>query len=170
MAIRHILRYPDPRLRQISSPVDNPAAQRDLVEDMAETMYAQRGAGLAAIQVGVPLRLFIIDPAIVNGSEEDPPMVFINPKIVWLSEETLNVDEGCLSFPGIYVPIPRALRARIRAFDLEGVEFDLEGEDLLARAFQHETDHLDGKLLADYVGRIKRQLIKRRLEREELDD
>lgn len=167
MALRTIVKYPDPRLRLISKPVEDPKAPeiRALVEDMAETMYAANGAGLAAIQVAEPLRLFIVDAAIAGGSEEDPPIAFINPELVWLGDEKETGDEGCLSFPGIYVPIARSLRARIRATDLEGQEFELEGEGLLARAFQHESDHLDAKLLADYVGRIKRQLIERKLTR-----
>jgi len=167
MALRTIVKYPDPQLRLISKSVEDPKDPelRALVEDMAETMYAANGAGLAAIQVGVPLRLFIVDAAIAGGSEEDPPLAFINPELVWLSDEKETGDEGCLSFPGIYVPIARSLRARIRATDLEGKEFELDGEGLLARAFQHESDHLDAKLLADYVGRIKRQLIERKLAR-----
>jgi len=165
MAIRKIVKYPDPVLREISKRVEDPTSEelRQLVADMAETMYAASGAGLAAIQVGVPLRLFIVDAAIVGGSEEDPPLVFINPELIELSEAKEISDEGCLSFPGIYVPIKRSLKARIRATDLAGATFELEGERLLARAFQHESDHLDATLLADYVGRIKRQLIQRKL-------
>jgi peptide deformylase len=172
MAIRPIVRYPDPVLREISAEVTDPTADevRQLVEDMAETMYASNGAGLAAIQVAVPLRLFIVDAAIAGGTEEDPPLVFINPKLITLGKERETSDEGCLSFPGIYVPISRSFRATIRATDLEGKQFDLSGEGLLARALQHESDHLDGKLLADYVGRIKRQLIERKLAREETAD
>lgn len=169
MAIRPIIRYPDPELRKISAEVDDPTSDevRQLVEDMAETMYASNGAGLAAIQVGVPLRLFIVDAAIAGGTEEDPPLVFINPEWVDLSKERATSDEGCLSFPGIYVPIARSVRATIRATDLEGKPFKLSGEGLLARALQHESDHLDGRLLADFVGRIKRQLIERKLAKEE---
>jgi peptide deformylase len=169
MAIRKIVKYPDPVLREHSTAVEDPTSAEvgTLVEDMAETMYAASGAGLAAIQVGVPLRLFIVDAAIAGGDEEDPPLVFINPELVELSEEKETADEGCLSFPGIYVPIRRSYRARVRAQDLRGETFELDGEGLLARAFQHETDHLDAKLLADYVGRIKRQLIQRKLAKSE---
>jgi peptide deformylase len=172
MALREIVKYPDPKLREISEPVEDATDPelKQLVEDMAETMYAASGAGLAAIQVGVPLRLFIVDAAIAGGGEEDPVLTFINPELVWLSDEKETGDEGCLSFPGIYVPISRSLRARIRATNLEGQVFELEGEGLLARAFQHESDHLDAKLLADYVGRIKRQLIERRLLKEQAQD
>ncbi len=166
MAIRPILRYPDPRLRQISKPVADPRAMRGLVVDMTETMFASKGAGLAAIQVGEPLRLFIVEASVAGGAEEDPPLVFINPEIIELSEEKETAEEGCLSFPTIYVPVTRSLRARVRAVDLEGRTFEKEGSDLFARAIQHENDHLDGKLLADHVGRIKRQLITRKLQRD----
>jgi peptide deformylase len=169
MPIRKIVKYPDPVLRETSKPVEDPTSPdlRQLVVDMAETMYAASGAGLAAIQVSVPLRLFIIDAAITGGTEEDPPLVFINPEFVELGDELEISDEGCLSFPGIYVPIKRSFKATIRATDLEGQTFELKGEGLMARAFQHEADHLDAKLLADYVGRIKRQLIERKLARGE---
>ena len=169
MPIRPILKYPDPKLRLVSKPVEDATASdlKVLVADMAETMYAAHGAGLAAIQVGVPLRLFIIDAAIAGGNEEDPPLVFINPKLVWLGDETETGDEGCLSFPSVYVPIKRSFKARVQATNLQGETFELEGEGLLARAFQHENDHLDARLLADYVGRITRQLIQRKLARQE---
>jgi len=168
MAIRPIVKYPDPTLRLISKEIEDATAPeiRTLVEDMAETMYASSGAGLAAIQVAVPLRLFIVDAAITGGSEQDPPLVFINSELVWLSGQKETADEGCLSFPGIYVPVVRSFRGRIRAADLSGEEFEMEGEGLVARALQHESDHLDARLLADYVGRIKRQLIERKLARE----
>jgi peptide deformylase len=169
MAIRKIVKYPDSTLRKISEPVVEPTSDeiKELVADMAETMYSSSGAGLAAIQVGVPLRLFIVDAAIIGKDESEPPFVFINPEIIELSEETETSDEGCLSFPGIYVPIKRSLRAKVRAVDLEGKTFEMEGSGLMARAFQHENDHLDAKLLADYVGRIKRQLIQRKLAKAE---
>jgi peptide deformylase len=108
-----------------------------------------------------------VDAAITGKDESEPPYVFINPEIIELSEETETSDEGCLSFPGIYVPIKRSLRAKVRAVDLEGKTFEMEGKNLMARAFQHENDHLDAKLLADYVGRIKRQLIQRKLAKAE---
>jgi peptide deformylase len=165
MAIRPILKYPDPLLRQLSRTVADPGALRPLVADMAETMYAAKGAGLAAIQVAEPVQLFIIDAAAAGGSEQEPPLVFINPQFVELGAEKESADEGCLSFPGIYVPIERSLWAKIRATDLDGNVFEREGKDLFARAMQHEFDHLNGKLLADYVGRIKRQLIARKLAR-----
>ena len=165
MAIRDIVIYPDPRLREDSVVVEDPTSIKALVDDMAETMYAESGAGLAAIQVGVPKRVFIIDAPIAGGSEQDPPIVFINPEVVKLGQELESSEEGCLSFPDIYVPIKRSLRATFGASDLSGQRFEMEGEGLLARAMQHEFDHLNGKLIADFVGRIKRQLIQRKLAR-----
>ncbi len=167
MAIRPILRYPDPRLRKTSEPVVQfDDSLRALVDDMKDTMYLAEGAGLAAIQVGEPVRLFIIDPEVAGGGPDDPPVVLANPEIVEVSAEEQTGDEGCLSFPGIFVPVKRGLRAKVRAQDLEGKSFEIEGEGLLARALQHETDHLTGRLLIDMVGPVKRQIIKRKMRKE----
>src|ERR1700761_7396909 len=166
MALRRIVKYPDNFLRQATSAVATVDDEiRKLVADMVETMYAKNGAGLAAIQVGSDHRIFIVEASVAGGDENDHPVVFINPKIEWLSDETEVSDEGCLSFPGVYVPIKRSLRARVRAVGLDGQEFVAEGEGLYARAMQHENDHLENKLLIDYVGPIKRQMIKRKMER-----
>jgi peptide deformylase len=174
MAVLPIVKFPDPRLRQATRPVAAVTDEiRRLVADMADTMYAANGAGLAAIQVGRPEQIYIVDAAIAGGREEDPPIAFINPEIVWLSDETETKDEGCLSFPTIYVPVKRALRARIRALDLNGQPFEVEGEGLYARAMQHEGDHLTGRLLVDFVGPLKKTWIKRKLARlakEEAED
>jgi peptide deformylase len=167
MAVRDILRFPDSRLRQRSAEVgavDDDV--RQLVADMAETMVDANGAGLAAIQVGVPLRIFIIDGPVAGGAEDAPPRVFINPEIVEVSQESQTGDEGCLSFPGIYVPVKRGMRAKVRATDLDGNTVELEGEALFARALQHETDHLNGRLLIDQVGPVKREIIKRKLRKD----
>ena len=167
MALRQILRYPDNRLRQTSAPVtDFDDDLRQLVADMTETMVAANGAGLAAIQVGAPLRMFIVDGEVAGGVEGSPPRVFINPEIIEISKESQTGDEGCLSFPGIYVPVKRGLRARVRAQDAGGETFELEGAELLARALQHETDHLNGRLLIDQVGPVKREIIKRKLRKD----
>jgi peptide deformylase len=167
MAVRPIVKYPDPRLRQATVPVREVTTEvRQLVADMADTMYAANGAGIAAIQVGVPERIYLIDAYVAGGREEDPPLVFINPEITWLSDETITSDEGCLSFPGVFVPIKRSLRARVRAMGLDGEIFELESEGLCARAMQHEGDHLTGRLLVDFVGPLKREMIKRKLKRE----
>jgi peptide deformylase len=167
MALRTILRFPDAKLRQRSVEVtDFGDDLRQLVADMGETMDAAEGAGLAAIQVGAPLRLFIVDGAVAGGPEGAPPKVFINPEIVEISAESQTGDEGCLSFPGIFVPVKRGMKARVRAMDLDGQTFEAEGEALLARALQHETDHLNGRLLIDQVGPVKREIIKRKLRKD----
>jgi len=176
MPLRTILRFPDAKLRQRSLEVKGVDAElRQLVADMAETMEAAEGAGLAAIQVGVPVRLFLIDGGVAGGAEGAPPKVFINPELVEISPESQTGDEGCLSFPGIFVPVKRGMKARVRAMGLDGETFEAEGEALFARALQHETDHLNGRLLVDQVGPVKREIIKRKLrkdleaEREEAD-
>jgi peptide deformylase len=167
MALRPILRFPDAKLRQRSLEVKSVDDElRQLVADMAETMEAANGAGLAAIQVGAPVRLFIIDGAVAGGAEGAPPKVFINPEIVEISQESQTGDEGCLSFPQIFVPVKRGMKARVRAMGLDGETFEAEGEGLFARALQHETDHLNGRLLIDQVGPVKREIIKRKLRKD----
>jgi len=166
MSLRPIRKFPDPFLREKTEAVAAVTDEvRGLVADMVETMYSKNGAGLAAIQVGSNTRIFIVEASVAGGDENDHPIVFINPQIEWLSDETEVAEEGCLSFPGIYVPIKRSLKARVRATALDGKEFRVEGEGLYARAMQHENDHLENKLLIDYVGPVKRQIIKRKMER-----
>jgi peptide deformylase len=167
MAVRSILRFPDPKLRQRSEEIGEVGDDlRQLVADMTETMVAANGAGLAAIQVGAPVRLFIIDGHVTGGAEDSPPKVFINPEIIEVSDEAQTGDEGCLSFPDVFVPVKRGMRAKVRARDLDGNVFEVEGEALYARALQHETDHLNGRLLIDQVGPVKRELIKRKLRKD----
>ena len=167
MSILPILRFPDQRLRETSRDVTSfDDDLKRLVADMTDTMYLAEGAGLSAIQVGVPLRLFLVDPEVAGRQATDPPMVFINPEIVRLSEEAQTGDEGCLSFPGIFVPVKRAMTAEFKAFDVEGKPFTVEGSGLFARAMQHEYDHLAGRLLIDMVGPVKRQIIKRKMRKE----
>jgi peptide deformylase len=167
MAVLPILRYPDQRLRQKSQDVTTfDDGLRRLVTDMTETMYAAEGAGLAAIQVGSPLRLFLIDAGVAGRAPTDPPLVFINPEIVGISDEAQTGDEGCLSFPGIFVPVKRGMRATVRATDLDGNIFTVEGSGLYARALQHENDHLTARLLVDMVGPVKREIIKRKMKKE----
>lgn len=166
MALRTLVKFPDPSLRQPTRDVTVFDAElKTLLRDMAETMYATNGAGLAAIQVGDPRRIFIVEASVTGGDENDPPVAFINPIVEWISSDTEVSDEGCLSFPNVYVPIKRSLRARVRARNAEGVEFVADGVGLYARALQHENDHLIGKLLIDYVGPLKKQMIRRKLER-----
>jgi peptide deformylase len=167
MALRKILRFPDPKLREKSRDVEVFDEElRTLVSDMTETMFDANGAGLAAIQVGVPVRMFIIDGGVAGDGEVAPPRVFINPELIEVSEEAQTGDEGCLSFPGIYVPVKRGMRARVRALDVDGKPFELGGEALFARALQHEGDHLIGRLLIDQCGPVKREIIKRKLRKE----
>jgi peptide deformylase len=135
---------------------------------MADTMYAANGAGLAAIQVGQPLRMFIIEPEVAGLAQNEPVVVFCNPEILEISEEAQTGDEGCLSFPGVFVPVKRGMRARVRAQDITGKVFEVEGVELFARALQHESDHLIGRLLIDMVGPVKREIIKRKMKTEAL--
>jgi peptide deformylase len=169
MAILRIVKYPEPELRQatVEVPVADLAtpAIRRLVEDMTETMYSHNGAGLAAIQVGRPERIILIDGHVAGGAEDAPPVVLVNPSIDDLSDEQETADEGCLSFPGIFVPIKRAQRARVSAYGLDGKRFTIAAEGLYARALQHETDHLTGRLIVDFVGAVKREIIKRKMKR-----
>lgn len=167
MSVNSIVKYPDPRLLEVSTPVgEDREGLPELVRQMTEAMFAGNGAGLAAPQIGVNKRVFIIEAGVAGKDEQDAPLVFVDPEIVELSAETETAEEGCLSFPGIYVPVKRHLRARMRARDVNGELFEIEGDELFARAMQHELDHLDGRLLIHQVGRIKRRLIERRLERE----
>ena len=161
MAIRTILHYPDKRLRNKAESVGEITPEiRALVDDMAETMYAAPGVGLAANQIGVGLRVAVID--ITAGQQPGQLLVLINPQVVRTEGKQVE-EEGCLSIPGFTEFVTRPARATIRAVDLEGKEFTLDGEELLARAFCHETDHLDGKLFIERLGGIKRQLITKRV-------
>lgn len=160
MAIRKILQYPDKRLRDPGQPVTDfgPELQR-LVDDMAETMYAAPGVGLAAPQIGESVRLFIIDVA--TGEDEPSDLrVFVNPEIVERVGE-VAWEEGCLSFPGVHEEIGRAERVKVRAQDRHGQSFELEADGLLAIAIQHENDHLDGKLMIDHLSVLRRRLVHR---------
>lgn len=161
MALREILEFPDPRLREIGQPVsvfDDDL--RQLVEDMAETMYDAPGVGLAATQIGVALRIFVIDIA----AEDEPSdlHVFINPEI-YDTEGTQVWDEGCLSFPGATEEVKRAESVRVRAQNEHGETFELEAEGLMAVAIQHENDHLDGVLMIDKLNPIKKRLFSRKM-------
>jgi peptide deformylase len=166
MAIREILVAPDPRLRQKSKPVaEVDDAVRRLMDDMLETMYAAPGIGLAAIQVGVPLRAVVMDLA--GENEEKQPRYFVNPEILAPSEETAVYEEGCLSVPEFYEEVERPARCRVRYLDYEGRPQLLEAEGLLATCIQHEIDHLDGVLFIDRLSRLKRNLILRKLKKEQ---
>jgi len=163
MAIRTILHYPDKRLRESGKRVEKitPEVQR-LVDDMAETMYAAPGVGLAATQIGEAVQIFVIDIA-----EQDQPSdlrVFINPEIIERIDE-VTWSEGCLSFPGVTEEIDRAAKVRVRAQDRQGKWFELEAEGLLAVAIQHENDHLQGVLMIDKLGPLKRRILDRKMKK-----
>jgi peptide deformylase len=163
MAIRPILVYPDARLRERAQPVEKvDDSIRALVEDMAETMYAAPGVGLAANQIGVLKRVFVID--IADESEPSDLKVFINPEILDTSG-TQAYQEGCLSFPDASEEIKRAERVRVRALNTNGELFELEAEGLLAVAIQHENDHLDGVLMIDKLGPLKRRRLGQKLKK-----
>ena len=157
-----ILEYPDPRLRTRAVPVDVVDARlRELIDDMLETMYAANGIGLAATQVDVHRRLLVAD---VSESRREP-RVFVNPEI--LSREGKEVSqEGCLSVPGYYDEVERALRIRVRALDRDGKPFEADLEGLLAICVQHEIDHLDGRLFVDYLSELKRQRVRKKIEKD----
>jgi peptide deformylase len=160
MAVLSILRYPDPRLHRVAEPVREVDDRiRQLVRDMAETMYAAPGIGLAATQVDVHLRVVVIDVS----EARDHLRVFINPEIVARSDDSKVYEEGCLSVPGIYDEVERPDRVTVRALDENGRPFTLEADGLLAVCVQHEIDHLNGRVFVQYLSRLKQSRIKTRL-------
>ncbi|MGD2082385.1 MAG: peptide deformylase [Chromatiales bacterium] len=162
MAILDILHYPDPRLRTKAEPVSEvDDGVRTLLDDMLETMYDAPGIGLAATQVNVHKRVIVID---VSDDRTDP-LCLVNPEILEREGEE-QMDEGCLSVPGYYETVNRAERVRYRALDRDGNLFERSAEGLLAVCIQHEIDHLDGKLFVDYLSSLKRQRIRKKLEKE----
>ncbi|MEH6436305.1 peptide deformylase [Massilia sp. DD77] len=165
MALLKILRYPDPRLHKVAKPVTEFGTERlrKLVADMAETMYDAPGVGLAATQVDVHERVVTIDVT----EDQSQLLVFVNPEIVWASEEKQVYDEGCLSVPGIYDGVERPARVKVRAVDADGKEFEIEADGLLAVCIQHEMDHLMGKVFVEYLSPLKRNRIKAKLQKEE---
>ena len=167
MPVLTILRYPDPRLHTVAQPVAAVDARlRQLADAMFETMYDASGIGLAATQVDVHERLVVID----ISEERNQPLVLINPEIVWLSEETRVGDEGCLSVPGIYDGVERALAVRVQALDLDGKLQVHEAEGMLAVCIQHEMDHLMGKVFVEYLSPLKRNRIKTKLIKQKKDE
>ena len=163
MALLPILHYPDPRLHKVAAPV--PAVDeriRQLIRDMAETMYAAPGIGLAASQVDVHERLLIIDISEARNELQ----AFVNPQIIEASGEA-ECEEGCLSVPGIFETVRRAERIRVRALNAQGEEFILDAEGLLAVCIQHEIDHLDGKVFVEYLSRLKQRRIVAKLKKQQ---
>jgi len=167
MAIRPIIEAPDPLLRRVSTPVEaiTPELQ-GLIDDMFETMYAAPGIGLAAIQVGVPKRILVIDlqdPEEEGGEPVRKPMVFINPEILAASETPRPYQEGCLSVPDQYAEVERPDAIRARWLDRDGISHEQELDGLLATCLQHEMDHLEGILFIDHLSRLKRDMILKKL-------
>ena len=163
MAILNILEFPDPRLRTIAKPVtvfDDALSQ--LIDDMFETMYEAPGIGLAATQVNVHKQLVVMD----LSEDRSEPRVFINPVVEELTHDMGQYQEGCLSVPGFYENVDRPHRVRVKALDRDGKPFELEAEGLLAVCVQHEFDHLNGKLFVDYLSTLKRDRIKKKLEKQ----
>ena len=164
MAVLEILEFPDPRLRTKAKPVAQVTdATRRLIADMLDTMYDAPGIGLAATQVNVHQRLLVIDVS----EERNQPLVFINPEITVLDPDLGEYDEGCLSVPGFYETVSRPNRVKVTALDRDGKSFTQELGGLLAICLQHEIDHLEGKLFVDYLSPLKRQRIRKKLEKQQ---
>lgn len=164
MALLPILRYPDPRLHKVAEPVREVDDRiRQLVRDMAETMYDAPGVGLAATQVDVHERVVVIDVS----EDGDDLRVLINPEILWQSDELQVYEEGCLSVPGIYDQVERAARIRVRALNEKGESYEFDAEGLLAVCVQHEMDHLLGKVFVEYLSPLKQNRIRTKLRKQE---
>lgn len=163
MPLLEILHFPDPRLRTHAQPVEQVNdSVRNIVDDMLETMYAAPGIGLAATQVNIHQQIIVID----ISSEKDAPLCLINPRIIEQQGQQSG-EEGCLSVPGVFDSVERATTITVRALNREGQEFTLEATDLLAVCIQHEMDHLQGKLFVDYLSPLKRQRIRKKLEKQQ---
>ncbi len=183
MALRPILVAPDPRLKQVSEPVSEVTDElRLLMDDMLETMYAAPGIGLAAIQIGVAKRVIVIDlgkpkdgadeaSGADDGkerkkAEKDPdPMYFVNPEIVWASDDLVVCEEGCLSVPDLYDEVERPARVRVRYLDYHGQRQEIDCDGMLAVCIQHEMDHLEGVLFIDHLSRLKREMMLKKLQK-----
>jgi len=162
MALLPILKFPDPKLRTKAAKVTKFNSQlKQITEDMIETMYAAKGIGLAATQVDIHQRIIVIDVS----EEGDKPQVFINPTLIKLDGDKQDFEEGCLSVPGFQELVSRPKYASISALDINGESFNIECEGLLSICIQHEMDHLDGKLFVDHISSLKRQRIKKKLEK-----
>lgn len=164
MAVLEILEFPDPRLRTAAKPVAQVThTTRRLIDNMLETMYAAPGIGLAATQVNVHQRLLVMDVS----EDRSKPLVFINPEITVLDAELGEYDEGCLSVPGFYETVSRPQTVKVTALGRDGEAFSCTLEGLAAICLQHEVDHLDGKLFVDYLSPLKRQRIRKKLEKDQ---
>jgi peptide deformylase len=161
MALRNIIKLPDPRLRLVSAPVKAVDGElRRLIDDMLETMYDAPGIGLAAIQIGVPQRVVTLDLA--KKDEPNDPRAFINPEIVWSSEEKNTHEEGCLSIPEYYEEVERPSQVKVRYLDLDGKAQEIDADGMLATCLQHEIDHINGVLFIDHLSKLKRSMVIKR--------
>jgi peptide deformylase len=162
MALLNVLSYPDPRLHKIAKPVATVDARiKKIVADMAETMYEAPGVGLAATQVDIHERIVVIDVS----DEQNELMVFINPEIVWASPEKKTWREGCLSVPEFYDEVERPAQVKVKALDIDGKEFEVDADGLLAVCLQHELDHLQGKVFVEYLSLLKRNRISQKMKK-----
>ena len=167
MTKRPILIHPDPRLRKVAAPVPDLSDElRRLADDMLETMYESQGVGLAATQVDVHQRLVVMD----TSEERNQPVVLINPEITWFSEERVKGEEGCLSVPGIYDGVERAVAVKVKAADAHGQVRELEAEGLMSVCVQHELYHLMGKVFVEYLSPLKRNRIKTKMLKAQRED
>ena len=157
MSIRKILTEPDKILRQVSKPVEGVGSEeQNLMRDMLDTMYAAKGIGLAAIQVGIPKRIIVID---LNKDEKKNPMYFVNPEITWKSDLKSTYEEGCLSIPNQFAKIDRPEKCNVKFLDYDGNHKEIKAEGLLSTCIQHEIDHLNGVLFIDYLSKLKKDII-----------
>jgi peptide deformylase len=162
MALLNVLSYPDPRLHKIAKPVATVDARiKKIVADMAETMYEAPGVGLAATQVDIHERIVVIDVS----DDQNELMVFINPEIVWASPEKKTWREGCLSVPEFYDEVERPAQVKVKALDIDGKEFEVDADGLLAVCLQHELDHLQGKVFVEYLSLLKRNRISQKMKK-----
>lgn len=166
MTVRPLILLPDPLLREVSKPIERVDDDvRKFADDMLETMYDAPGIGLAAIQVGEPRRMLVLDVSAKEEEEERDPRVFINPEIVSSADEHTMHEEGCLSIPDYYAEVERPSKVTVKYIDLDGKDQTVEAEGILATCLQHEIDHLNGVLFIDYLSRLKRDMVVRKFKK-----
>jgi peptide deformylase len=166
MAVRPTVIWPDPKLREPTVAITTiDESVRELYRDLCDSMYAENGLGMAAPQIGDHRKMFIVEPKLAGKAETDQPVCLMNAEVIETSEDMQDSEEGCLSFPDIYIKVKRPMRCKVRYMGLDGQLHEIEGEALMARCLLHENDHLTGKLLVDFVGPLKRQMIKKKLQR-----
>jgi len=166
MAVRPTVIWPDERLRaptEAITTIDD--GVRELYRDLCDSMYAENGLGMAAPQIGESRKMFIVEPKLAGLPDTDPPLCLMNAEVLETSEEVQDSEEGCLSFPDVYIKVKRPMRCKVRFLGLDGQTHEISGEALLSRCLLHENDHLTGKLLVDFVGPLKRQMIKKKMQK-----